>query len=123
MARCVRAARTTLSLLLLGDEALLGVAEVAGGVAQNVGHGVPDIEDAEEVEHHAQEVRRAHDGDLGSRPTMIVSVWWRAWLQRQVTGLRMISEAGDLVDDIVHPARPKAVPWPPSCQRESLDEP
>ena len=26
----------------------------------------------------------------GSRPTMIVSVWWRAWLQRQVTGLRMI---------------------------------
>ncbi len=26
----------------------------------------------------------------GSRPTMIVSVWWRVWLQRQVTGLRMI---------------------------------
>ena len=24
-----------------------------------------------------------------SRPTMIVSVWWRAWLQRQVTGLRI----------------------------------
>ncbi|MCY1305935.1 hypothetical protein D9M70_557640 [compost metagenome] len=26
----------------------------------------------------------------GSRPTMTVSVWWRVWLQRQVTGLRMI---------------------------------
>ena len=26
----------------------------------------------------------------GSRPTMMVSLWWRAWLQRQVTGLRMI---------------------------------
>jgi hypothetical protein len=25
----------------------------------------------------------------GSRPTMIVSVWWRAWDQRQLTGLRM----------------------------------
>jgi hypothetical protein len=25
----------------------------------------------------------------GSRPTMIVSVWWRAWLQRQLTGFRM----------------------------------
>ncbi len=23
-----------------------------------------------------------------SRPTMMVSVWWRAWLQRQATGLR-----------------------------------
>ena len=26
----------------------------------------------------------------GSRPTMIVSVWWRAWLQRQIVGSRMI---------------------------------
>ena len=26
----------------------------------------------------------------GSRPTMIVSVWWRAWLQRQIVGLRII---------------------------------
>jgi hypothetical protein len=26
----------------------------------------------------------------GSRPTMIVSVWWREWLQRQATGLRII---------------------------------
>jgi hypothetical protein len=25
----------------------------------------------------------------GSRPTMIVSVWWRAWDQRQLTGLRI----------------------------------
>ena len=25
----------------------------------------------------------------GSRPTMIVSVWWRAWLHRQLTGLRI----------------------------------
>ena len=26
----------------------------------------------------------------GSRPTMIVSVWWRVWLQRQISGSRMI---------------------------------
>ena len=26
----------------------------------------------------------------GSRPTMMVSVWCRAWLQRQTVGLRMI---------------------------------
>ena len=26
----------------------------------------------------------------GSRPTIIVSVWWRVWLQRHSTGLRMI---------------------------------
>ena len=26
----------------------------------------------------------------GSRPTMIVSVWWRVWLQRQIVGSRMI---------------------------------
>ena len=26
----------------------------------------------------------------GSRPTMIVSVWWRAWLQRHTVGSRMI---------------------------------
>ena len=24
----------------------------------------------------------------GSRPTMIVSVWWRVWLQRQTVGSR-----------------------------------
>ena len=26
----------------------------------------------------------------GSRPTISVSVWWRAWLQRQTVGSRMI---------------------------------
>ena len=26
----------------------------------------------------------------GSRPTMIVSVWWRVWLQRQTVGSRRI---------------------------------
>ena len=26
----------------------------------------------------------------GSRPTMMVSVWWRVWLQRQTVGSRMI---------------------------------
>ena len=26
----------------------------------------------------------------GSLPTMMVSVWWRAWLQRQTVGSRMI---------------------------------
>jgi hypothetical protein len=26
----------------------------------------------------------------GSRPTTIVSVWWRVWLQRHTVGLRMI---------------------------------
>ena len=25
----------------------------------------------------------------GSRPTMIVSVWWRVWLQRQIVGSRI----------------------------------
>ena len=26
----------------------------------------------------------------GSRPTMMVSVWWRVWLQRHTVGSRMI---------------------------------
>ena len=41
----------------------------------------------------------------GSRPTMIVSVWWRAWLQRHVAGIAHDHEARDLVDHVVHPAR------------------
>ena len=28
----------------------------------------------------------------GSRPTMIVSVWWREWLQRHTTGLRIMKK-------------------------------
>ena len=41
----------------------------------------------------------------GSRPTMTVSVWWRVWLQRQVDRIAHDHEAGDLIDDVVHPAR------------------
>ena len=32
----------------------------------------------------------------GSRPTMIVSVWWRVWLQRQTVGSRMIMKQARL---------------------------
>ena len=41
----------------------------------------------------------------GSRPTMIVSVWWRVWLQRQIVRLAHDHEAGDLIDRVVHPVR------------------
>ena len=59
----------------------------------------------------------------GSRPTMIVSVWWRAWLQRQVTGLRMTMKLAIWIDDVVHPARLEGGAVAASCQRASLDEP
>ena len=58
-----------------------------------------------------------------SRPTMIVSVWWRAWLQRQNVGSFMfMNEAtwysASLSHDVLN-----AVPCPLSCQRESVADP
>ena len=32
----------------------------------------------------------------GSRPTMIVSVWWRVWLHRHTVGSRMIMKQARL---------------------------
>ena len=67
-----------------------------------------DVDEAEEVAQSCAAAPAAACTTIsGSRPTMIVSVWWRAWLQRQVTGLRMIMKRRDLVDDVVHPARPE----------------
>ena len=54
-----------------------------------------------------------------SRPTMIVSLWWRAWLQRQTTASRItmneaISYSALFIQSVLN-----AVPWLDSCQRES----
>ncbi len=55
----------------------------------------------------------------GSRPTMMVSLWWRVWLQRQtmlsrITMNEAISYSALFIQSVL-----KAVPWPASCQRAS----
>ena len=50
---------------------------------------------------------------------MIVSLWWRAWLQRQTTASRItmneaISYSALFIQSVLN-----AVPWLDSCQRES----
>ena len=55
----------------------------------------------------------------GSRPTMIVSLWCRAWLQRQTTDSRnTMNEAISYMALFIQSVL-KAVPWLDSCQRES----
>jgi hypothetical protein len=51
---------------------------------------MPGIEHAEEVQHGAQQIRRPHDGDFGIAADDDGVGVVAAWLQRQVTGLRMI---------------------------------
>jgi hypothetical protein len=47
------------------------------------------VRQADEGQRLARDVGGRITAISGSRPTMIVSVWWRAWDQRQLTGLRM----------------------------------
>ncbi len=55
----------------------------------------------------------------GSRPTISVSVWWRAWPQRWIRACRSImKEAIWWMTVFSHWVR-KAVPWKHSCWRES----
>ena len=45
--------------------------------------------DAEELAGSPGERAGRGKAISGSRPTMMVSVWWRAWLQRQTVGSRI----------------------------------
>ncbi len=55
----------------------------------------------------------------GSRPTMIVSLWWRVWLQRHTVDSRMTMNEAISYSALFIQSVLKAVPWPDSCQRES----
>ncbi len=94
-----------LRLLHLRNEGFLFRADDAGGVAQHVDHGMPDIEKAEEVQDQPQQIRRAHHGNLGvTADDDRVGVMAR---MAPAPGHRIAHdhEAGDLIDRIVHPAR------------------
>ena len=105
MATCQRAAIDGLVLLHLGDEALLVGREAAERVAHQRRQRIAEIEDAGEGECRAQQVRRTHHGDLGvaaddDRVGVVAGM-------APAPGHRIAHqhEAGDLVDDVVHPAR------------------
>jgi hypothetical protein len=55
----------------------------------------------------------------GSRPTMIVSLWWRVWLQRHTVASRMTMNEAISYRVLFIQSVLKAVPCPASCQRES----
>ena len=61
-------------------------------------------------------------GISGSRPTMIVSEWWRVWLQRQGRDSRSTMNEAISYRVLFIQSVLKAVPCPDSCQRESEDE-
>ena len=94
-----------LRLLGGGNKGLFRRAHHARRVAQHVDDGMPRIEQAEEIEHEAREIRRAHHGDLG-----IAADDDRIRVVARVTpapGHRIAHdhETGDLVDGVVHPHR------------------
>ena len=59
----------------------------------------------------------------GSLPTMIVSLWWRLWLQRQTVDSRITMNEAISYSAMFIQSLLKAVPWFDSCQRESDVEP
>ena len=89
----------------LGDEGLFRRTDVAERIADHVAHGAPGVEDAEEIERDAQQVRRPHDGDFGVKPDDDrVGVVARV-APAPGDGIAHDHEAGELVDRVVHPAR------------------
>ncbi|MCY1235197.1 hypothetical protein D9M72_478040 [compost metagenome] len=94
-----------LRLFHFRDERRFLGADDAKRVANHVDDRVPDIENAEEVQDEAQEIRRPHDGDLGiaaddDRVCVVARV-----APAPGDGIAHDHEAGDLVDGVVHPHR------------------
>ena len=58
-------------------------------------------------------------GISGSRPTMMVSLWWRLWLHRQTVDSRITMNEAISYRTLFIQSVLNAVPWPLSCQRES----
>ena len=55
----------------------------------------------------------------GSRPTMMVSLWWRVWLHRQGTDSRNTMNDATSYSAALSQSLLKAVPWPASCHLAS----
>jgi hypothetical protein len=51
-------------------------------------HSIAQGRHVGEIQKIRPQFRRTLHGDLGIHPTMIVSLWWRVWLQRQTTDSR-----------------------------------
>ena len=93
-----------LGSLHLGNEGFFLGADVAHRVADHVAHGAPRVEDAEEIEHDARQVRRPHDGDFRIKPDDDRIGMMARMAPAPGDGIAHDHEAGELVDRVVHPA-------------------
>ena len=70
-------------MLGFGNESLFLPAQPPDAVAEHLAEEDQRRADADECQEHGKQLRRTVTAISGSRPTIIVSLWWRAWLQRQ----------------------------------------
>jgi hypothetical protein len=97
--------------------------EPPGRVHEHQPEGSRHVGQAGEVRDQPRQPRGRIAAISGSRPTISVSVWWRAWLHRQVVGSRMIRKEASCYRPWSSQRVLNAVLCPVSCQRESDDEP